>query len=1696
MVINDLIHQIQSTMKAIKLKCLMLVALVWLLLTNAISVFSQTETHDFVTYDTTISIFTPPWGPTNTWMVRISRPRNLFTAGNPDTASRPAIITMPGEGQQGNSDTNNLVTYGPHYWLQNGWDGSVVLGNGKHYPIIITICYVNEVYNNVQDYYNVLDTLITHYHIKKNSVHMGGLSEGAFSEGALIEYEQTPGDQAGMKMVNSVTAFEGTPNPLPAYPNPLTDTVAYKIWAAKYHGRYFYLEGNGSDDFRDGWQYSTAMNDSVPGSAYFSYENLGGGAHCCWNSMYDPSQTNWTSVGTLGPYNAPSQLGTNTMGDYVAPENVFQWMLRQGDTTLVGSGTSVPVPVPAVSAGSNQAITLPTNSVTLTGTASETGGTIASYLWTKVSGGAATISTPATAGTTVTGLAAGTYVFKLLATDNSGDTASSTVQVVVNAAVKPVVSAGSAQTITLPTNSVTLSGSASETGGTIASYSWSEVSGGAATISTPSSASTAVSGLAAGTYVFELVATDNSGDTSISLVQVAVNGASTTPVTPPGSGTYITNVIVAEYRTWYVTNTGGIFAYNNASALPVQFPIGGSAYNGGVGGFNYFRVLDDSGYVWMSKIDYTTNTSRIMTDTTGAAFNGNWYIDAYGHVALTIRPDSSVWYFGIDAYSLFYPGGDLVTMTGVTMAPTQLSPAGMKFKKVLFGGNGIIGLTTTGQVYKWFAGGSRTPTLMTTPRPAIDVFISHLDVDGCIIPDPGETSGMGYPYIWGSTTSMYGGNTAYTEPTSIKALWNMTVPIKQISVDWNTIHYIDSLGNMYGTGFNSFGEVGNGQEFVNKYNYPGFPGYGWDLVDYENPTGLPVQIGKGIKWKHIFSNDWFCFYKYAQDENDSIYSWGRNKSLDLGNGKWGGYNTDEYHPNSLDVLQPTMVHPLTTLFQQYGWVAPTISAGPNQNITGTTAHLTGTAQPLLLIADNPAPAVNGIDTAGYHVVAWQWTKVSGNGGTIVSPNASTTSVTGLSTGTYIFQLVTTDNNTGTLMARDTVIVNSAAGTPVASAGSDQTITLPVNSVILTGSGSETGGTIASYAWTYVSGPAGYAISAPGTAQTSVTGLVQGVYVFQLTVTDANGVTATSTVQVTVNPAVVTSSPPVANAGSDQTITLPTNTVTLTGSGSETGGTIMSYAWTEVSGPSTPTFGTNYEAQTSVTGLVQGTYTFQLTVTDANGVKATSTVEVTVNAAPVVPGTPSADAGSDQTITLPTNSTTLTGSGSVTNGTIVSYAWTEVSGPSTPTFGSAGQSTTTVGGLVQGVYKFQLKVTDNVGVTATDVVTVTVNPAVSVPGTPSANAGTDQTITLPVNSVTLTGSGSETGGTIASYAWTEVSGPSTPTFGSADQSQTTAGGLIAGVYRFELTVTDANGVTASATVLVTVDPASTPVILPPVAIAGPNQTTSDTSGVQLNGSASYDSGGTIVSYSWVQISGAGGVTIVNSNTATPTLDGLTPGVYVFQLTVTNNDGATASATVTITVVAGSTSTDSTSSPVAKVGQDTTVSYPIGNNAILNGSASYDLGGTITGYSWTEISGPISSPIIDSSSAVANVSGLAAGNYVYQLTVTDNRGLTSSATMTVSVVDDERTKDSVYFAMYPNPVPAGQSVTIQGSSSYTGPVTFNIMDISGRAISKVVTDKESQTFTQTLYLPMLSKGVYIVLIQFSPKTKPTSLKLVVD
>ena len=75
---------------------------------------------------------------------------------------------------------------------------------------------------------------------------------------------------------------------------------------------------------------------------------------------------------------------------------------------------------PVVNAGPDRQVTLPLSQLQLTGTASDPDGTIASLLWTKVSGPAVTLANTTTSILTLTNILAGTYVFQLRAQDNGG----------------------------------------------------------------------------------------------------------------------------------------------------------------------------------------------------------------------------------------------------------------------------------------------------------------------------------------------------------------------------------------------------------------------------------------------------------------------------------------------------------------------------------------------------------------------------------------------------------------------------------------------------------------------------------------------------------------------------------------------------------------------------------------------------------------------------------------------------------------------------------------------------------------------------------------------------------------------------------------------------------------------------------------------------------------------------------------------------------------------------------------------------------------------------------------------------------------------------------------------------------------------------------------------------------------------------
>src|SRR6266850_1849817 len=196
---------------------------------------------------------------------------------------------------------------------------------------------------------------------------------------------------------------------------------------------------------------------------------------------------------------------------------------------------------PTVSAGSNQTVTLPA-SASLSGTATDDDLPVGSTLtvtWSKFSGpGTVTFGNVNALSTTASFSAAGTYVIRLTAGDSElSSTADLTIS--VNATNQaPTVSAGSNQTITLPTPA-TLTGTATDDGlpaGSTLSTTWSKVSGpGTVAFGYVNAQSTTASFSLAGTYVLRLTATDSVLSTGAD-VTIVVNpvAAGSPPVVDAG----------------------------------------------------------------------------------------------------------------------------------------------------------------------------------------------------------------------------------------------------------------------------------------------------------------------------------------------------------------------------------------------------------------------------------------------------------------------------------------------------------------------------------------------------------------------------------------------------------------------------------------------------------------------------------------------------------------------------------------------------------------------------------------------------------------------------------------------------------------------------------------------------------------------------------------------------------------------------------------------------------------------------------------------------------------------------------------------------------------------------------------------------------------------------------------------------------
>ncbi|MFV2056604.1 MAG: PKD domain-containing protein, partial [Thiohalomonadales bacterium] len=525
----------------------------------------------------------------------------------------------------------------------------------------------------------------------------------------------------------------------------------------------------------------------------------------------------------------------------------------------------------------------------------------------------------------------------------------------------------------------------------------------------------------------------------------------------------------------------------------------------------------------------------------------------------------------------------------------------------------------------------------------------------------------------------------------------------------------------------------------------------------------------------------------------------------------------------------------------------------------------------------------------------------------------------------------------------------------------------------------------------------------------------GSYVLTLTVNDGTSDSTNSAlVKIT---ATVKNVAPVAVVGPDQNVTTLSQ-VTLNGSASSDGnGDAITYKWNITTKPSDtskalPNGSSNAQlsddtaVKPTFVADVDGTYVISLVVSDGilestPGTKD-STVTITAskgNSAPI------ADAGPDQS-RIVNDFVTLDGSrSSDADKDPISYAWTIKSVPSGSASGGASILTAltypntispTFTADVIGAYVFSLVVYDGNKYSNNNNADVIINVAINAP--PIADAGLAQLVTTGGLVTVDGGASSDANGDSLSYTWSIKSVPATSavTIDSLSGITFRAPSFIADVdgdYVLSLLVHDGSQFSVlAAQVTITAKPPNRA----PSANAGPTQTVDTGTTVRLDGSASSDLDGDLLTYVWRISSAPAGSksTLTNPLTDSPTFITDVDGTYTFNLAV--NDGLLNSTISTVTINA----VPINRAPFAVIVAPT-AAVSTGDLVQLDGSSSSDPDQNTINFNWS-ISAPTGSSILSLSSSTAKMPTFTpdvAGDYTISLVVND--GLLDSVQNSVIV-----------------------------------------------------------------------------------------------
>lgn len=410
-------------------------------------------------------------------------------------------------------------------------------------------------------------------------------------------------------------------------------------------------------------------------------------------------------------------------------------------------------------------------------------------------------------------------------------------------------------------------------------------------------------------------------------------------------------------------------------------------------------------------------------------------------------------------------------------------------------------------------------------------------------------------------------------------------------------------------------------------------------------------------------------------------------------------------------------------------------------------------------------------------------------------------------------------------------------------------------------------------------------------------------------------------------------------------------------------------------------------------------------------------------------------------------------------------------------------------LTLGLYEFAV-VVDGDGAHGEGYVNVTVKPEPRVNKPPVAVVSPkNQAISLPTSSTVIDGSQSTDDDKVVSWHWEEVKGPLREEKASGDTEILTLTNLVPGNYTFSLTVTDSDGAQNSTQAMLSVIKATD---YRPTANAGPNQViTLPRNYITLYGNQSTDDHDNL-SYEWSLSPESKGKVVEMQGVRTQTLQlsAMQEGDYTFELTVTDSSGQQNTAQVTVIV-----QPENNQPPVADAGPDKELTLPVDHTTLDGGKSTDDQ--KITTYHWKKTKGPEGVKLDNAETVVATVTGLQEGEYIFMLTVTDERNLENSDTVSV-IVREENDQPPVAKVVSSPPITLPvRTAVLDGSRSSDDKGSINYLwtrEENSPAAGDVLNHSDHQA---VLFLGNLVEGKYsFTLTVTDSKGKTSSDSGVVD